>query len=1139
MPRPRNSIAFGPQEDKENSEGGSLPNSRKRSKSLGGSDDITLPIPRKRRMGGLSRIPTAPRGILKSSYSAADENHTVIGVMQIAIKDQSTQSKSSSSHALSRRVSFAPEATLHTFELEREDTQSSSSTSSTAASTPRADRSGSLPDLTACGRSPLANLRLYNEPSPASPRYDNGSRQLQRSTAVVTTPPRGLVRSATFNVDDEQDDDEVEMEDATDVFDDLFDATENLFRQQSKTPLLQLNSAASTASSFFSPLVARLQPASSPNSAARDEIGDNGSDTEAMDITTAIGSIDRPIVAAENDDSDEATMDVTNAVGFIEEYVEEKTMDVTQAIGSIRDPPINGAEEEEDHTSVTMDVTKAVGSIQEIPPHQDDDDTEYTSTTMDVTKALGAIHSAQPEADDTGHASMAMAMDVTIAVGTINIAIIDDEAGGDEDTRMEVTDMLHSANGVAAQSATRNSTEIKNSQPDQALVISRMSSKLVSPPLSARSLRRTPSIGSGSGTETPTRPQHPKELQFKASQVAETATGSPRSAEVLKLRRSLLESDGPTKGFDGRHLSIGTPESQKLKSDINKTLFTVSTSSLQKRIQSLTPKKAVRSPIKLVASSAREQAIESLKSEEQEALSNLYSPLKAASMTSPTMSTTKKSIPLLSEIPAPVMMKLEPFVNSGNKTPLRSHTPVVEQEEEDSYLPISLNEFLRMTSIQFLEGLNTKRRNTTFLQPSEVLSELTLSATVLSRQLHCPMLELFEFSCRELRKNIEEGKDLLERLEMSIMEENPELFRQYVCSSLDGQAAFCAQLKIIKSYARLQSKGVWYKWRSKLLDGVMSSLIKNTNALKDDCAHLQTIEEELRPSLSDIKSRHSTLKSKLELLRRRKSEVADCDQEQLQTARHNLATVELDVSQKMCTKRQIVHQNELLSCSLNARLSDIRACNESITISEKTIEENKGFNTAEIISTKDELEWIYKLFGWSLKNLSQDTMVLCYENDLEVEVVLRNLAIARISTINADCSPVTEFFVNLLTSASNNRPLRQFLCDVSAIWRQKKYLRREIELVSSHYITEILLKDGTLAVKPEIFLQESRTKLKMEYRLSVEMTRPRPSVRCETKANVIYGKLDESELYKRLKWKLNECELGILQRNCDEISLCV
>ncbi|KAK9240496.1 Spc7 kinetochore protein-domain-containing protein [Lipomyces kononenkoae] len=1146
MPRPRNSIAFQPQEDKENSDYGNH-TSRKRSKSLGGSDDITLPIPRKRRVAGGSRIPTVPRGILKSSYSTADENHTVIGVMQIALKDESiAQSKSTNSKTLSRRVSFAPEATLHTFELEREDTHSSSSTSATAASTPGSNRSDST-NLAACGRSPLANIRLYNEPSPVSPRYGNCSSPWQRSTGVVTTPPRGLLRSTNFDgYDDDENDDEVEMEDATDVFDDVFGASE-ISQQQSEPAKLQSYCAEST-NSFFSPLVARLRPASSPNPSMRDNVGNDGFDTEPMNITTAIGSIQRSKEITQIDCGDEATMDVTCAVGAIEEPAEEQAMDITTAIGSIQCFPINHFQQDDDYTNVTMDVTKAVGSIHEIPSHQDEDDGDYTSVTMDVTKAIGEIESAQLEADDTEHASLAM--DVTVAVGTINMASVDGEYGGNE-CPMDVTLMSPCADSAImssdcvpsvtqrAVSQTASSVPITNSLPDQAFPTSRQSPKLVSTPLANHGLRRTSSIGRVSGTESPTRSQHRQILQVKASEIPETPTRSPRSTEVLKRRRSLLECEAPAQVFDGRHLSICTPESQKLKSDINKTLFTVSTNGLQKRIQSLTPKKPIRSPIKIPVSSARKQAIEALKFEEQEALSKIYSPLKASSLASPSSSITKKSIKSLSDIPAPVM-DLEPLAAAGDKTSLRSHAPVVRSEEEDSNLPISLNEFLRMTSIQFLEGLNTKRRNTTFLQPIKALSEPSLSATVRSRQLHCPMLELFEFSCRELRKNIEEGKELFDKLEISTTEKNPELFRQYVCSSLDGQAAFCAQFKVIKSYARLQSKGVWYKWRSKLLNGIMGSLNKNANSLKTDCANLKALQEKLRPSLADIKSRYLTLKCRLEVLRKRISDVEDCDKGQLATARHKLAEAELDVSRKMETRRQLLHENEALSSSLVAQLSDIRALKDDIAISEKTVEENKGVNTTVIISTKNELEWICKLFGWTLKSLNEDTLVLCHENDLEVEVAISKRVINRISTIRTDSSPVTEFFIKFLASASKNRPLAQALCSISDIWRQKAYLTREIGLVASHYITEIRLEDGTLTLKPEILLEKSSTKLQLQYMIWVEMAQPRPSIRCEMKANIVYGKVDEAELFTTMHCMLDAAsELGILRRHCDRISFCV
>ncbi|KAK9320649.1 Spc7 kinetochore protein-domain-containing protein [Lipomyces orientalis] len=1145
MPRPRNSIAFGPQEDKENLKRDH--NSRKRSKSLNSSDDITLPMLRKRTRAA-SRIPTAPRGILKSSFSASDDNHTVIGVMQVAVNDESiAQSNPPISRNLSRRVSFAPEATLHTFELDREDTQSSSATSATAGSTPRSERFDS-PTLAVSARSPLANLRLYSEPSPTSPHYAGGSLPLKRSSAVVMTPPRGPNSSATSDADDE-DEDEVEMEDVTDVFDDVFDISKNLFQQQSQAQ--QIQSVVGVHSPFFSPLAARARSAASANLADMENVGNNGMNTEAMDITTAIGSIQKPNETVNSDDDADATMDVTRAVGFIEEETGERTMEITRPVGNIQDLPINGEEEEEDHKSIAMDVTQAVGSLQEVLSYHDEDGTEYTSITMDVTKAIGAIQPVHPEEDDTGDSSMAM--DVTSAVGTIKIGSVDDEDSGNEECPMELTQVFSSASDSrlvssscvpsetrlpASPSATPNLLKSKQSQPEESAA-SRKSPKLSSTPLSTRSLRRTPSIGSGSGTESPARLSHLQMLQFGASKIVATPISSPRSADVLRRRRGLLESEVTVPVFDGRRLSIGTPESQKLKSEITQTLFSVSTSSLQKRIQSLTPKKAVRTPMKPPVSSARKHAIESMKSEEQEALSKIYSPLKTAAVTSPTRSSTKKPIMFLSDAPVPIMMEVEQPTNTGGKTPLCSHSPVVEPQEEHSYLPISLNEFLRMISIQFLEGLNTKRRNTTFLQPGGAISEPNFRVTVLSRQLHCPMLELFEFSCRELRKNIEEGKELFDRLESSIMDDKPELFRQYVSSSLDSQAAFCAQFKIIKSYARLQSKGVWYKWRSKLLDGVMHTLTKNTASLNDDCMKLKNNEQKLQSAISDIKSRHSTLKSRLEQLRKRKSEVAECNQEELQSARHNLSRIELDIERKMGIKRQLVNENMDLSYSLNARLSDITTRNESITTSEKIIKKHEGLDTVAIIATKDELELICKLFGWTIKNCGQDSLVLCLENELEIEVVVSNRSVCRISTTTSGSSPVNEFFINLLSGDLNDRQLSHLVRDISSIWHQKNHVRREIELMASHYVTEIQSDKSTLTLKPEIFIKEARTKLQLEYRLTADMTAPCPSIHCETKANVVYGKVDETELSKRLRCKLDVCEPGILRQNCDEISLCV
>lgn len=56
-------------------------------------------------------IQAPSRSILKGSN---DENHTVTGIMQVLINDDKTTSKKFAK----RRVSFAPEATLHTFQID-------------------------------------------------------------------------------------------------------------------------------------------------------------------------------------------------------------------------------------------------------------------------------------------------------------------------------------------------------------------------------------------------------------------------------------------------------------------------------------------------------------------------------------------------------------------------------------------------------------------------------------------------------------------------------------------------------------------------------------------------------------------------------------------------------------------------------------------------------------------------------------------------------------------------------------------------------------------------------------------------------------------------------------------------------------
>ncbi|KAK9471589.1 Spc7 kinetochore protein-domain-containing protein, partial [Dipodascopsis tothii] len=243
-------------------------------------------------------------------------------------------------------------------------------------------------------------------------------------------------------------------------------------------------------------------------------------------------------------------------------------------------------------------------------------------------------------------------------------------------------------------------------------------------------------------------------------------------------------------------------------------------------------------PVRLAAAVAgREQAAEMLRHEEQSLLAKIYSPLKSKSA-GPLMSPSRRprtpikmqTIPLMG-LPPNSPRTLSPLKPAAATYPEPLAEAVADEER------VSLTEFLRMTAVQFLEGLDTKRRQPAF-KPAAAAEEPSAASCMEAEFLHYPMLELAEFSCRELRENIDEGNTLCERLEAETLVESPEVFREYLAASVEEQAQLCAQFKLIKAFARLQAKGVWYEWRAKLVNGVLASLGQNLAALRDDDAAL-------------------------------------------------------------------------------------------------------------------------------------------------------------------------------------------------------------------------------------------------------------------------------------------------------------
>jgi kinetochore protein Spc7/SPC105 len=106
------------------------------------------------------------------------------------------------------------------------------------------------------------------------------------------------------------------------------------------------------------------------------------------------------------------------------------------------------------------------------------------------------------------------------------------------------------------------------------------------------------------------------------------------------------------------------------------------------------------------------------------------------------------------------------------------------------------------------------------------------------------------------------------------------------------------QFKNVKTHARLLSKAMWYEWRMKLQDGLKEGLVKISEGMDvdEECLHKQqTLLDSILPRLV---RQFESLTTEHENLEAVAKELADCDPEDLLSARKELALLDSDVESK-------------------------------------------------------------------------------------------------------------------------------------------------------------------------------------------------------------------------------------------------
>jgi Spc7 kinetochore protein/Knl1 RWD C-terminal domain len=292
-------------------------------------------------------------------------------------------------------------------------------------------------------------------------------------------------------------------------------------------------------------------------------------------------------------------------------------------------------------------------------------------------------------------------------------------------------------------------------------------------------------------------------------------------------------------------------------------------------------------------------------------------------------------------------------------------------KQEQQVKKISLQEFLNMTNIHFMELSTTKRRHTLAPgPPSQPLQESSSTsnkgACFAAAATTVPLLDLYQHASRELKSYISSGRKVIRTIEQETLAEQPALFREYVDARPDVKAAMDNQFRNSKANARLQSKESWYLWRRELIEGLRTGLNGIKAGMEEDAQSLSRQEAILETAVPELVKQHEELEQEAGRLHQRAEDFESVDHEAVDKARNQLESVDEEVSKKMALLEQLQQQMKEKVEALSAAEELKVEFQGQITEAQKVQDECRGWKVEEVIKYKDRVEAIEKKTGWSL-----------------------------------------------------------------------------------------------------------------------------------------------------------------------------
>ncbi|KAL8730844.1 MAG: hypothetical protein Q9166_003771 [cf. Caloplaca sp. 2 TL-2023] len=558
--------------------------------------------------------------------------------------------------------------------------------------------------------------------------------------------------------------------------------------------------------------------------------------------------------------------------------------------------------------------------------------------------------------------------------------------------------------------------------------------------------------------------------------------------------------------------------------------------------------------------SARPSLVETLGNPRMKTPSMGVSPFKGAAATTPQGQARFKDADDFHSAEKP-MVSFEQKLESGVATA----TAAGPSEAEDR---IHLQEFLDMTSIRFIELTTTKRRLTvapTTLDRSakeastdldQSNTEAELEKAVVAGACTVPMLELYQHSCRELKRYIAEGRSIVREIETDTYDDNPALFREYIAAPPDVKALMDNQFKNVKTHARLLSKAMWYEWRMKLLDGLKEGLVQISDGMNEDARVLLQQETHLKSVLPRLLEKNARLQNEQQTLQAQANELASCDQDELRRARDQLAAVDDDLHAKRKLLKGLEQELQAKAQSIQDAIERRDEHHAEIKEAERFRQESRGWKTSEVAALQESVTALEETYGWKIISASGPALTMTYKDTLQLYFIPSSFITRSSSSTPTHPEENTPISLTYIADSRDFHPrslttenrfflqiiraqlqcLKQsdvlasdLLKFVGSNWETALAIAEEVRSLGTQYITDTsIVSDEVMVVKAVVLLQSIKTKLEVSFQVQARGAEGSEGmegleVALSSRVKVVYGEgLKEGRMAEWVDGRLKE-----------------